>query len=74
MTFHKRKQERTRYFETYVKGWKLETCVACNGSGYYDNGNPNPPCGACEGTGKYRVKPKIIKTNYDEEKNTKTCK
>lgn len=26
-------------------------CIACNGSGYYDN-TGSPKCGACNGTGK----------------------
>lgn len=40
----------------YVYGWKLRTCVACNGSGYYDH-NDSPRCGGCDGTGKERYKP-----------------
>jgi DnaJ-class molecular chaperone len=56
MSFHKRKAERKLYFEKYISGWKLRPCVACNGSGKYDNYD-NPPCGACGGTGKQRYKP-----------------
>lgn len=32
-----------------------KTCIACNGSGVYDN-NGSPPCGACGGTGKVKDK------------------
>lgn len=64
--FHNRKQERREYFEKYVKGWKLVTCGACNGSGYYDNciRGRIPKCSSCNGTGKERVpSPKT----YDDE-------
>ena len=50
----------------YQKGKKR--CVACNGSGWYDNcdKNGNPiPCGACNGTGYEivgNIKKKINKT------------
>lgn len=27
-----------------------EPCIACSGSGYYDD-NGSPPCAACNGTG-----------------------
>lgn len=54
--FHERKQQRREWFERFVKGWKLRDCVACNGSGYYDN-NGSPRCSGCDGTGKERVKP-----------------
>jgi DnaJ-class molecular chaperone len=56
MSFHERKKERKEYYEKYIKGWKLRNCTACNGSGYYDSHN-SPPCGACDGTGKERLKP-----------------
>jgi hypothetical protein len=58
-TFHERKAERRAYFEKYVKGWKLERCIACNGSGYYDHciRGRTPECSSCDGTGKSRVKP-----------------
>lgn len=55
MNFHERKAQRTQYYEQYVKGWKLRPCIACNGSGYYDNCR-SPKCGACNGTGKERYK------------------
>jgi DnaJ-class molecular chaperone len=51
-----RKKERKEYYEEEVHGWKLGTCVACSGSGIYDN-TGSPPCGACEGTGRTRYKP-----------------
>lgn len=54
--FHERKKERTEWYMKYVYGWKLRTCVACNGSGYYDH-NDSPRCGGCDGTGKERYKP-----------------
>lgn len=56
MTFHERKRERTAYYERFIKGFKLVTCSACNGSGRYDARN-SPPCGSCDGSGKVRVKP-----------------
>jgi DnaJ-class molecular chaperone len=56
MSFHERKKERKEYYEKYIKGWKLRNCTACNGSGYYDSHN-SPSCGACDGTGKERLKP-----------------
>lgn len=56
-TFHMRKAKRTAYFFNHVYKNKLVNCVACNGSGWYDNtdhhGN-SIPCGGCEGTGKCR--------------------
>jgi len=54
--FHARKAERRQHFERYVKGWKLQTCTACSGSGLYDH-NGSPRCGCCNGTGKMRVAP-----------------
>lgn len=55
-TWAERKDDRTEHFERFVFGWRLATCNACNGSGHYDN-NGAPPCGACDGTGKVRVRP-----------------
>ena len=55
MNFQERKQIRKEHFEKYVKGWKLRTCYACNGSGVYDSFN-TPKCGSCNGTGKERYK------------------
>lgn len=59
-SFHERKKARKEYFERFVKGWKLVTCGACAGSGYYDNciRGRVPKCACCEGTGKERVSPK----------------
>ena len=56
--FATRKAERTKHFNEYVKGWKLEICGACSGSGIYDN-HGSPPCGCCDGTGKTRVRPRL---------------
>ena len=58
-TFAERKKERTEYFETCVKGWKLRTCPACNGRGYYDD-TDSPKCECCDGTGKVRIKKETI--------------
>lgn len=55
-TWLERKANRRDYYERYVRGWKLVTCTACNGSGYYD-ANGSPPCGCCGGTGMMRDKP-----------------
>lgn len=43
-----------------------KTCTACNGSGYYD-AKDNPPCDACEGTGKASVF--IIKSEVEVTKD-----
>jgi len=53
--YHERKRLRTKHFEENVKGKKLESCTACNGSGYYDH-NGSPKCSSCNGTGKERQK------------------
>lgn len=68
-SFHARKKERTQHFEKYVKGWKLVTCGACNGSGYYDYSRRGrtPKCSNCEGTGKERVSPEEYKRNREWE-------
>ncbi len=55
-SFHERKEQRKKYYENYIKGWKQRECTACNGSGYYDH-NGSPFCGACDGTGKELYKP-----------------
>jgi DnaJ-class molecular chaperone len=55
-SFHERKEQRKKYYENYIVGWKQRECTACNGSGYYDH-NGSPFCGACDGTGKERYKP-----------------
>jgi hypothetical protein len=34
---------------------KIQKCVACNGSGIYDN-HGSPKCGACDGLGYERGK------------------
>lgn len=60
--FQDRKQERKEHYMKYVYGWKLRTCPACSGSGYYDTFG-SPPCGACEGTGKERYKDDIKDDN-----------
>lgn len=55
-TFAERKAARADYYRRFVHGWKLRTCTACAGSGYYDL-HGSPRCGACDGTGKERYKP-----------------
>lgn len=54
-TFKQRKIERTNHYYKYVFGWKLRTCTACNGSGYYDS-YESPYCSSCDGTGRERYK------------------
>jgi DnaJ-class molecular chaperone len=39
--------------DLYLKGSKMVICVACNGSGRYDNTN-SPKCRACDGKGKVK--------------------
>lgn len=48
--YYARKAERSAKFAQW-HGVKWTTCVACAGSGYYDN-TDSPPCGACAGRGK----------------------
>ena len=55
-SYQERKRARAEYYRRYIHGWKLRPCLACNGSGRYDN-NGSPECGACDGTGKERYKP-----------------
>lgn len=49
-TFPERKAERRDYFMRYVFGRARTTCVACGGSGHYDN-DGSPLCGGCDGKG-----------------------
>jgi len=60
LTFQERKQERKDNYEKYVKGWKEIPCIACNGTGYYDDFN-SPKCESCNGTGKTKVNPEEYK-------------
>jgi len=53
--YHRRKQERKEYYLKYVYKYRLRPCIACNGTGYYDNIG-SPKCGCCNGTGKERYK------------------
>lgn len=62
MTFQKRKKERKKEYWRW-HGVKMQFCYACNGTGYYDSFG-SPPCGCCNGLGKYRGEP-----NPDENKN-----
>lgn len=65
-TFHERKQQRAEHFNRFVKGWRLQRCTACAGSGYYDSFG-SPPCGACDGTGKERVAPAASSSQREQE-------
>lgn len=58
-TFHARKRARTDYYNKYTKGWRLQDCMACNGTGVYDHHN-SPACSSCAGTGKERAKPNCV--------------
>lgn len=55
-TFRQRKAQRKEYYEKYVKYWKLRDCIACGGTGRYDN-TGSPVCSSCEGSGKERYLP-----------------
>ena len=55
-SFHERKKERKYIYNKYKKGWKLRSCLACNGTGYYDHNN-SPNCSSCNGTGKEKIPP-----------------
>ncbi len=56
VSFHERKKDRTENYIRFVYGWKLRKCIACAGSGYYDN-DGSPKCAGCDGTGKESYKP-----------------
>lgn len=56
MDYHERKAIRREHYLRCVFGWKLVTCPACAGSGYYDAAG-SPKCGYCEGAGRIRQKP-----------------
>lgn len=49
-TFLERKEERRAYRMAFAHGWRRRPCVACGGSGHYDN-DGSPPCAGCDGTG-----------------------
>lgn len=54
--YHERKQARKEHYEKQSKmKTRKRKCVACNGSGRYDN-TGSPKCAACNGTGKERYK------------------
>jgi DnaJ-class molecular chaperone len=46
----------------FVEIEKDDRCLACAGSGYYDD-NGSPKCGACGGTGKESVAIKTLSAN-----------
>ena len=64
--YYKRKYERTKAYNKYVKYWVQTDCIACNGSGYYDS-DGSPYCEGCEGTGKEWYKPEYEKAETDVE-------
>jgi DnaJ-class molecular chaperone len=49
--FQTRKKERTEHYLNKVHKVKKVICVACNGSGRYDN-TGSPDCGSCNGEGR----------------------
>jgi DnaJ-class molecular chaperone len=64
MNFQERKEIRKKNYEENIKGWKLQACIACNGSGIYDDDGA-PKCGACNGTGKERYKPSLERDSFE---------
>lgn len=64
MSFHDEKKWRTERYFKYQYGWKLRTCTACSGSGFYDSFN-SPKCGCCNGTGKERYRDETVKVPND---------
>ena len=64
MTFEQRKRSRALAFFRYRYGWILDACTACMGSGRYD-ADGSPPCGACDGTGKARVRGPKALTHFE---------
>ena len=64
--YQKRKRLRRENFVTNIKGWKMDTCAACSGSGYYDSSN-SPKCSSCNGTGKEKVRPMETKEQVIED-------
>lgn len=63
MTFLERKAQRTTHYKKYVEGWKLQDCIACNGSGYYDH-DGSPECESCNGTGKQKYDSRLKETHH----------
>lgn len=57
--FHDCKAERRARYFRYEYRWRLQTCGACNGSGYYDD-NGSPRCSSCGGTGKERYQRPLV--------------
>ena len=53
MNFQERKAKRKEYYLQFIYKKKLIICIACNGSGHYDN-TGSPKCSSCNGTGKVR--------------------
>lgn len=60
MEYRLLKAARTEYYNKYIDGNKMKTCLACSGSGYYDFQSSRGvarKCGSCSGTGKERSVP-----------------
>lgn len=70
MSWAERKAERTKHYKRFVFGWKQVTCVACNGSGRYDN-RGSPRCSSCGGSGKVKVSPEAYAAAYVDPDNGK---
>ena len=51
-SFAERKALRSKEYASLLRH-KTRKCIACNGSGHYDNDN-SPPCSSCNVTGKER--------------------
>lgn len=51
LSFLDAKARRTQEYLRDSFGWKLRTCTACSGSGYYDH-NGSPKCRSCNGSGR----------------------
>jgi len=54
-TYKERKDRRTKEYNAR-HGVKMVPCIACNGSGVYDN-TGSPPCWSCDGKGKVLDEP-----------------
>jgi hypothetical protein len=55
--FSVRKAARKHHYETYVKGWRLRDCPACNGQSLRPS---TTPCPTCSGNGRKRALPDCV--------------
>ncbi len=69
-SFQNAKISRLVNFYKFEFGFKLDYCIACNGSGYYDD-TDSPDCASCSGSGKEAnptLKARLINDLFEKEK------